>query len=81
VPRAEHFSIEGEVASPGRYRIEPGMTVMQAIARAGGITERGSERRIQLKRVGKPGQYQTVHAKPGDPVQPDDIIRVKESIF
>jgi len=81
VPRADHFSIEGEVASPGRYRIEPGMTVMQAIARAGGITERGSERRIQLKRVGKPGQYQTVHAKAGDLVQPDDIIRVKESIF
>jgi polysaccharide export outer membrane protein len=82
VPRAEHFSIIGEVASPGRYRIEPGMTVMQAIARAGGITERGSERRIQLKRAAdKPGQYQTLHAKPGDLVKAEDIIRVKESIF
>jgi polysaccharide biosynthesis/export protein len=81
VPRAEHFSIEGEVATPGRYRIEPGMTVMQAIARAGGITERGSERRIQLKRSTKPGEYQTVRAKPGDLVKADDIIRVKESIF
>ncbi len=81
VPRADRFSIEGEVTSPGRYRIEPGMTVMQAIARAGGITERGSEHRIQLKRAVKPGQYQTIHAKPGDLVKPDDIIRVKESIF
>ena len=81
VPRAEHFSIEGEVATPGRYRIEAGMTVMQAIARAGGITERGSERRITLKRADKPGHYKTLSAKPGDPVQPDDIIRVKESIF
>jgi polysaccharide export outer membrane protein len=81
VPRAEHFSIEGEVATPGRYRIETGMTVMQAIARAGGITERGSERRITLKRVDKPGHYKTLSAKAGDPVQPDDIIRVKESIF
>jgi polysaccharide biosynthesis/export protein len=81
VPRAEHFSVEGEVTTPGRYRIEPGMTVMQAIARAGGITERGSERRIQLKRVDKPGQYRTIHAKPGDLVKADDIIRVKESIF
>lgn len=81
VPRAEHFSIEGEVATPGRYRIESGMTVMQAIARAGGITERGSERRISLKRVDKPGHYKTLSAKPGDLVQPDDIIRVKESIF
>ncbi len=81
VPRAEQFSIVGEVGAPGRYRIEPGMTVMQAIARAGGITERGSERRIQLKREIKPGQYQNVSVKPGDLVKPGDIIRVKESLF
>jgi polysaccharide export outer membrane protein len=81
VPHAERFSIEGEVTTPGRYRIEPGMTVMQAIARAGGITERGSEHRIQLKRANKPGQYQTLHPKLGDLVKADDIIRVKESIF
>ena len=38
---------------------------------------------IQLKRADKdkPGQYKTVSAKPGDLVQPGDIIRVKESIF
>ena len=81
VPRGEQFSIVGEVTSPGRYRIDPGMTVLQAVARAGGITERGSERRIQLKRTEKPGQYRTLHAKPGDPVKPGDIILVKESIF
>ena len=51
------------------------------IARAGGINERGSERRIQLKRLGKNGQYQVLSVKPGDPIQADDIIRVKESIF
>jgi polysaccharide export outer membrane protein len=81
IPRAEQFSIEGEVVTPGRYRIEPGMTVTQAIARAGGITERGSEHRIQLRRADKPGQYQTIHTKPGDLVKAGDIIRVKESIF
>jgi polysaccharide export outer membrane protein len=81
VPRAEHCFMQGEVATPGKLSIEPGMTVIQAIARAGGITERGSERRIQLKRLDKNGQYHVVHVKPGDPVQPDDIIRVKESIF
>ncbi len=82
IPRAEQFSIAGEVITPGRYRIEPGMTVMQAIARAGGITPRGSERRVQLRRPDKqPGQYQTLHPKPGEPVQAGDIIVVKESIF
>jgi polysaccharide biosynthesis/export protein len=81
VPPAEQFSISGEVALPGRYRIEPGMTLTQAIARAGGVTARGSERRIQLKRSDKPGHYQTLHPKPGELVKADDIISVKESLF
>jgi polysaccharide biosynthesis/export protein len=82
VPPAELFFIEGEVTTPGKYRIEPGMTVLEAITRAGGITERGSERRIQLKRrTDKPGQYRTLHVKSGDLVKAGDIIRVKESLF
>lgn len=81
VPRVENVYITGEVTNPGRYHIEPGMTVIQAIARAGGITERGSEHRIQLKRLTKNGDYQAMSVKPGDPIQADDIIRVKESIF
>ncbi len=82
VPRAERFSIEGEVASPGRYRVEPGMTILQAIARAGGINERGSERRVRVKRVDKPsGKVQTLSVKLNDVVKADDIIVVKESIF
>jgi polysaccharide biosynthesis/export protein len=81
VPRAEHYYVYGEVTTPGTYVIEPGMTVIQGIARAGGINERGSERRIQLKRRGKNGEYQILHPKLGDPIQADDMIRVKESIF
>jgi polysaccharide export outer membrane protein len=81
VPRAEHCFVLGEVTTPGTYPIEPGMTVIQAIARAGGINARGSERRIELKRLVKNGQYQVISVKPGDPVQADDMIRVKESIF
>jgi polysaccharide biosynthesis/export protein len=81
VPRAEHVYVVGEVTTPGTYPIESGMTVIQAIARAGGINERGSERRIQLKRRGKNGEYQILHPKLSDPIQADDMIRVKESIF
>jgi polysaccharide export outer membrane protein len=81
VPRAEHFFVYGEVATPGMYRLEPNMSVMQAIARAGGVTARGSERRIQVKRQGKDGQIKVFKPKPVDPVQAEDIIQVKESIF
>ncbi len=81
VPRAEQFYIYGEVAAPNKYRIESGMNVIQAIARAGGITPRGSERRVDIKRKADGGKYVDIHAKPGDPVLADDVIRVKESIF
>jgi polysaccharide export outer membrane protein len=82
VPPADLFFIEGEVSNPGKYRIEPGMTVLDALTRAGGVTEKGSERRIQLKRRSdKPGQYKTLHVKSGDLVKAGDIIRVKESLF
>jgi polysaccharide export outer membrane protein len=81
VPRAEQFYIYGEVSTPGKFRIEPGMTVIQAIARAGGISLRGSTRRVEIKRLLPDGNYETTKAKLGDPVRPDDVIRVKESIF
>jgi polysaccharide export outer membrane protein len=81
VPRAEQFYIYGEVATPSMYRLEPGMTVIQAIARAGGITQRGSERRIEIKRPTKDGKYVVIRAKADDHIEPDDVIRVKESIF
>jgi polysaccharide export outer membrane protein len=55
--------------------------VNRAIATAGGINERGSARRIKIERADKDGRVQVISAKLGDPVQPEDIIRVKESLF
>jgi polysaccharide export outer membrane protein len=81
VPKADQFSIYGEIQGPGRFPIEPGMTVIEAIAKAGGISQRGSARRIEIKRRLPDGTYQNVKAKFGDLVQPDDVIHVKESIF
>jgi polysaccharide export outer membrane protein len=81
VPRAPTFYIFGEVTTPNMYRIEPGMTVVQAIARAGGVTLRGSRNRFELKRKDADGVEHVIKAKLSDLVQPEDVIRVKESIF
>lgn len=82
VPRADQFFILGEVQKPAMYKLEANMTVEQAISVAGGITAKGSERRVEIKRSGgKGGQDTVIKAKPGDLVQPGDVIRVKESIF
>lgn len=81
VPRVQQVYVYGEVRTPGVVRFQPGMTVMEAITEAGGIDERGSRRRIELKRTGSNGQEQELHVGTDDPVQPGDNIRVKQSIF
>jgi polysaccharide export outer membrane protein len=81
VPHYDQFYIYGEVTTPNMYQLQPGMTVIQAIARAGGITPRGSEHRVQIKRTRSDGTFTIVRAKPNDLVQPNDVVYVKESIF
>jgi polysaccharide export outer membrane protein len=81
VPAAEQFYIAGEVRTPAMYRLESGMTLLQAIARAGGVTERGSTSRVQIKRRGPKGEYSLIAGKPGEKIQADDVITVKERIF
>ena len=81
VDRAPVFYIHGEVARSGAYRVEPNMTVMQAIAAGGGITPRGSDRRLKLRRVGADGKLVESDASLRDPVKADDVIFVKEALF
>lgn len=81
VPRAPVFYIYGEAQRPGPYRIERGMTVMQALAAGGGITPRGSQRRLHLHRAGPDGQVVQSVPQLGDLVQPNDVIYVRESLF
>lgn len=81
VPRAERFSIYGEVNQPDIYRLEPGMTVVEAITRAGGITPRGSRNRIEIRRSNADGTFTTRGASLDDVVEPDDVIRIKGRIF
>jgi polysaccharide export outer membrane protein len=81
VERAPVFYIYGEVARAGAYRIEPNMTVMQAIAAGGGITPRGSDRRLKLRRPEVDGKVVESDARLQDSVKADDVIFVKEALF
>lgn len=81
VPRAGQFYIHGEVQSPNMYRLEPGMTVVQAMSRGGGVTQRGSSNRVEIRRRNADGQHVTFRPQLTDPVQADDVILVKERIF
>jgi polysaccharide export outer membrane protein len=50
---APNFYIYGQVNAPGAYRVERGMTLRMALARGGGLTERGSTNRLSVFRNGK----------------------------
>ena len=45
------FYIHGEVNKPGAYSYQPGMTVDQSVALAGGFTERASKGSIYIKKI------------------------------
>jgi polysaccharide biosynthesis/export protein len=81
VDRAPVFYIYGEVTRSGAYRVEPNMSVMQAIAAGGGITPRGSDRRLKLRRAAANGKWIETDVSLQERVRPDDVIYVKEALF
>jgi len=81
VPRAPVFYIYGEVQRPGQYRLERDMTVMQALAAGGGLTQRGTERGTRINRRDPNGKLALRAISLDDPVLPDDVIYVRESLF
>ena len=81
VQRAPVFYIYGEVQRAGSYRLQNNMSVMQALSVGGGVTLRGTERGMMIHRRNGDGKVLKVEARPTDPVQPDDVIYVKESLF
>lgn len=81
VDRMPTVYIYGEVQRPGPYRIERGMTVLQALATGGGPTLRGTEKGISIHRRGAEGKVQVIEPKMDDLVKDGDVVYVKESLF
>lgn len=73
--------IYGEVQRPGPMRLERGLTVMQALATGGGLTQRGTEKGIRVHRKGPDGKVQVLQPSMDDKVQEGDVVYVRESLF
>lgn len=74
------FYIMGEVREPGEYPFTSGLTVVNAVATAGGFSYRANTRVVFIKRAGSDREVQyplTVNT----PVQPGDTIRIGERFF
>jgi polysaccharide export outer membrane protein len=80
VPRAERVFVYGQVKSPGSYPLKKGTTVLQALALAGGVTDRGSDSRIRIRRQ-EAGRLTEMKVKLDDPVQAGDSIVVLERFW
>jgi len=80
VPKAQTFFIQGFVKNGGSYVLEPGTTVEQAIALAGGLTERGTNRGIKATRLVN-GKSVEVSLNLSDRVQAGDVITIKQRLF
>src|SRR6476660_831787 len=81
VERAPMFYIYGEVTRAGAYKVEPNMSVMQAIAAGGGMTPRGSDRRLKLRRATADGKWVETDVGLQEQVRADDVIYVREALF
>lgn len=80
VPPADRFYVQGFVKQPGSFVLRPGMTVRQAIAEAGGISERGSTRGIKIIRKINDKEVE-LDADMSDVVRPNDTIRIRQRLI
>ena len=74
------FYIIGEVNQPGSYPYVNGMSVLTAVAVAGGYTYRAKQDRVIITRANDP-QQRKYRAAPDTPVLPGDVIQVPERLF
>lgn len=81
VERAPMVYIYGEVQRPGPLRLERGMTVMQALAAGGGLTQRGTEKGLRVHRRSADGRMQIIQPSMDDTIADGDVVYVRESLF
>lgn len=74
------YYILGEVKKSGEYPYRHGLTVLDAVASAGGFTYRANENKVFLRRAGAAAE-QTYPLDAPVPVYPGDNIRIPERYF
>jgi polysaccharide biosynthesis/export protein len=81
VDRMPTIYIYGEVQRPGALRLERDMSVMQALAAGGGLTQRGTEKGLRVHRKASDGKLLASTPALDDRLQDGDVLFVRESLF
>jgi polysaccharide export outer membrane protein len=74
------FYILGEVESPGTYPYSANLTVLNAVATAGGFRYRADKTRVFIRRASDTAEVE-MRLGPATPVQPGDTVRIPERRF
>ena len=74
------FFILGEVQRPGTYPYSVDLTVLNAVATAGGFTYRANESRVFIRRAGESEEH-VYDLTVATPVMPGDTVRIGERLF
>jgi polysaccharide biosynthesis/export protein len=77
IAQAEIFYISGQVRQPGSYPVASDMTLRMALARGGGLTDLGSEKKIKVTRASGQVEKLPMNGK----IMPGDVIVVGERFF
>ena len=75
-PAADIFYVYGQVRSPGVFPVAANMTVQMALVRAGGVTEQGSDKSVEVTRGGK-----VIKLESSGKIQAGDVIFINEKLF
>jgi polysaccharide export outer membrane protein len=81
VDRQPMVYIFGEVQRPGAMRLERGMTLMQALANGGGLTQRGTDKGIKVHRRSADGVVRASEPAMTETLKDGDVIQVSASLF
>jgi polysaccharide biosynthesis/export protein len=81
VDRQQVVYIYGEVQRPGPMRLERDLTVLQALATGGGLTQRGTAKGIVVHRKESNGNIKVMEPTMTDKLRDGDVVFVRESLF
>jgi polysaccharide export outer membrane protein len=80
ITKYKPFYILGEVRAPGQYDFNPGMSVLNAVAVAGGFTYRAKQKTVEIQRKNRQTPDMQLYPLDSD-IYPGDTIIVKERFF
>jgi len=90
VPAQESIYVTGEVNNPGSFALKSGLTVLQAVSLAGGLSKFGANGKVEILRKRDGAEPERIKVdleeieegkKPDVPLAPGDVVRVGKRIF